>query len=139
MNAGTDPRAVCSVVIHPAQPHLVLAVRRIRDPGRGKWGLPGGMLAHREPPKYGAARELFEETAVSMHRPSAFVLYVGPCLTRGGTTITCITYYAPRWTGLPATMDEGEVAWQPWERVCEGPFADYNQTLRRILDLALSM
>jgi 8-oxo-dGTP diphosphatase len=42
-------------------PGRLLLLRQ--PPGRG-WGLPAGLLKHREPPHVGAARELFEESGV---------------------------------------------------------------------------
>ena len=44
-----------------AGPGRLLLLRQ--PPNRG-WGLPAGLLKHREPAQVGAARELFEETGV---------------------------------------------------------------------------
>ncbi|MFI5896002.1 NUDIX hydrolase [Actinoplanes sp. NPDC051513] len=56
----------------------------LRQPHRGGWGLPAGLLKKREQPVAGAARELFEETGVRVHpddmtagSPNAIVHVVG--------------------------------------------------------------
>jgi 8-oxo-dGTP diphosphatase len=45
------------------EPGRLLLLRQ--PPGRG-WGLPAGLLKHREEPVVGAARELFEESGVRL-------------------------------------------------------------------------
>jgi 8-oxo-dGTP diphosphatase len=56
----------------------------LRQPHRGGWGLPAGLLKKREQPVVGAARELHEETGVRVHpddmtagSPNAIVHVVG--------------------------------------------------------------
>ena len=128
------PRAACALVVHPATRGMILSVKRIKPPGVGKWGLPGGLLGHWESPKSAAARELLEETCVFMSKPDARMLYVGPCPTRNRQQILCVTYYAPVWGGVPMTMDEGRVAWKKWSDLCSGPFAEYNNILRVLFE-----
>lgn len=44
----------------------VLLIKRTNSPHAGKWALPGGVLEAGEPPVVGAARELKEETGLSI-------------------------------------------------------------------------
>ncbi|WP_440006842.1 NUDIX domain-containing protein [Halomicrococcus sp. SG-WS-1] len=44
----------------------VLLVRRAAEPGVGDWTVPGGHLERAEPPAVGAARELEEESGLSV-------------------------------------------------------------------------
>jgi ADP-ribose pyrophosphatase YjhB (NUDIX family) len=42
----------------------LLLVQRAKDPDKGLWGLPGGMIEEGETPEVAAVRELAEETGV---------------------------------------------------------------------------
>jgi len=44
----------------------VLLVKRERDPGKGRWSIPGGLLEVGEPLKEGARRETKEETGIDV-------------------------------------------------------------------------
>ena len=54
---------VAAVVLRDNQ---VLLVQRGRDPGKGSWGLPGGMLELGETLAEGACREVMEECGVEI-------------------------------------------------------------------------
>lgn len=55
------PVAAVGALITNEQAELLL-VRRARDPGKGKWGLPGGFVDRDESVEQGLAREVLEET-----------------------------------------------------------------------------
>ena len=60
----SHPRVgVAAVVLRDNQ---VLLVQRGRDPGKGSWGLPGGMLELGETLAEGARREVMEECGVEI-------------------------------------------------------------------------
>ena len=60
----SHPRVgVAAVVLRDNQ---VLLVQRGRDPGKGSWGLPGGMLELGETLAEGACREVMEECGVEI-------------------------------------------------------------------------
>lgn len=60
----SHPRVgVAAVVLRDNQ---VLLVQRGRDPGKGSWGLPGGMLELGETLADGARREVMEECGVEI-------------------------------------------------------------------------
>jgi ADP-ribose pyrophosphatase YjhB (NUDIX family) len=56
------PRAAVSVLCH--RDGRVLLVQRGKDPYKGCWSLPGGLIELGETLQEAAARELFEETGV---------------------------------------------------------------------------
>lgn len=93
-------------------PGRLLLIRQ--PPGRG-WGLPAGLLQRAEPPVVGAARELAEETGVTLHpdrlspaTPSAVVH------ARGWVDMVFTTSVPASTTGLVADGAEViEVAWHP--------------------------
>src|SRR3954467_12985287 len=101
---GTSRRACTSCrAIHYADPKVavgvavfrddrLLLVRRVMEPGRGRWTGPGGHLNLGQAPPVAAAREVAEEAAVEVdvgdvmevfaNAPddggTLFVLYAGP-------------------------------------------------------------
>ena len=53
----------------------ILLVKRAADPYKGNWAIPGGFLEEKEPLETGAARELKEETGLTikqLHQIGAF-------------------------------------------------------------------
>ncbi len=50
-----------ATLICPRKEKIVL-VKRAKEPGKGRWGLPGGFIEREESPEIAAIRELKEET-----------------------------------------------------------------------------
>lgn len=63
---------------------LLLLQRASNKLEPGRWGVPGGKLEKGETPEQAAARELSEETGISLERPSQ-VQYVGVLYIRKPT------------------------------------------------------
>lgn len=59
------PVAAVGALITDAEGSLLL-VRRARNPGKGQWGLPGGFVDREETIEEALAREVFEETNLSV-------------------------------------------------------------------------
>lgn len=127
-----QPQAGCIAIMQDGK---VLAV-----PRRGstnKWGLPGGKVEKGETPRQAALREMVEETGVSLDpsylSPEAIHAAVD-CL---GTLTHTFYYQGPHIN--PTTGDTGQPQWVTWEELIEGPFSDYNSTVRnRVLNIELS-
>lgn len=65
-----SPIAAAAAVVLDAQ-NRVLIIRRAHEPGRGKLGLPGGVIEPEETGEMAAARETREETGLDLP-PEAF-------------------------------------------------------------------
>jgi 8-oxo-dGTP diphosphatase len=61
----TDPKVAVAVLI--VQQGKVLLARRVNDPFRGDWTLPGGFVDAGEDPRRAAERECEEETGLKVH------------------------------------------------------------------------
>src|SRR3954453_12040434 len=57
-----DPKIAVGVAVF--RDDALLLVRRIMEPGRGKWALPGGWVDAGQDPRDAAAREALEEAGV---------------------------------------------------------------------------
>lgn len=107
----TDCRAV-----HYAEPKVavgvavfrddrLLLVRRVMEPGRGRWTVPGGYLDVGEDPRAAAAREVAEEAAVVVEVGDVLEVFANPP-EEGGTIFVL---YRGRWlSGEPAAGDDAD-------------------------------
>src|SRR5438445_13432613 len=59
-----DPKVAVGVAVF--RDDRLLLVRRVMNPGRGRWALPGGFLDAGEDPRVAAAREAEEEAGVQV-------------------------------------------------------------------------
>ncbi|MBV9293830.1 MAG: NUDIX domain-containing protein, partial [Frankiales bacterium] len=66
-DGGGVPRLVeCAGAVVRDPDGRLLLVQRGRDPGRGRWSLPGGRLERGETPAAAAVREVREETGLDV-------------------------------------------------------------------------
>ena len=57
-----DPKVAVGVAVF--RDDALLLVRRVMDPGRGRWALPGGWVDAGQDPREAAAREALEEAGI---------------------------------------------------------------------------
>jgi 8-oxo-dGTP diphosphatase len=95
-------------VIHDTQGRLLL-VRRAHDPGKGLWSLPGGRVEPGENDAEALARELFEETGLTVE-PGRLV---GMVTRPAAAGVYQIHDYEAQVTGGALTPgdDAAEAAW----------------------------
>lgn len=117
--SGTD-RRVCTECrqIHYADPKVavgvavfrddaLLLVRRVMEPGRGRWALPGGFLDAGEDPRVAAAREAAEEAGVTVEVGEVVDVFANPPAEGGAVFVL----YAASWVaGEPTPGDDADAA-----------------------------
>ena len=86
----------------------VLLARRDREPGEGKWDLPGGFLEEGEEPLAGLQRELREETGLEVESVAFLGAFVEPYLDR---FVLGLTWKAVAEGDAAAADDVAEVRW----------------------------
>jgi ADP-ribose pyrophosphatase YjhB (NUDIX family) len=85
----------------------LLLVRRVMEPGRGRWTVPGGFLNIGEDPRAAAAREVAEEADVVVEVGDVLDVFANPP-EEGGTVFVL---FAGRWlSGDPTAGDETDGA-----------------------------
>src|SRR3954467_13811114 len=77
-----DPKVAVGVAVF--RDNRLLLVRRVMQPGRGRWTVPGGYLDVGEDPRVAAAREVAEEAAVEVEVGDVLDVFANP-LEEGGT------------------------------------------------------
>lgn len=94
----------------------VLLERRAITPGYGLWAMPGGMLEVGEEPSEGLAREIWEETGLTVQVGRLYAV-------RGGQRVLILFYEATvTGGGLRTSPESLEVAWIP---VADIPWAAF--------------
>lgn len=96
----------------------------IKKPRRGWWYLPGGKMEHEELAPEAAAREVYEETGLTINKPSIRAILTHLVLDED-TYIekrTMFLFEAASFTGtLRSHSPEGELAWVPVEQLNDTP------------------
>lgn len=103
-----DPKV--AVVGFIVRGDTVLLVKRVHDPGKGKWALPAGFVEPEEDPRRAVEREMFEETGLIVETERLLDLIHRP--DPNGLADIVIAY-AIRVVGgdLCASDDAEEVGW----------------------------
>lgn len=104
VESGSRPQLAASVVIF--REGRVLLVQRARNPGQGRWSLPGGRVEHGETLAQAVHREVAEETGLTVE----IVGFAGlrEVLPRDGAAgHYVVVSFAGRWRqGEPVLNDE---------------------------------
>lgn len=74
MSSYFGPVAAVAALITNVTDELLL-VRRAREPGQGKWGLPGGFIDRGETAEQALAREVVEETKLKVVHPGLLMTH----------------------------------------------------------------
>ena len=100
-----DPKvAVGAAVFHDDR---LLLVRRVMQPGRGLWALPGGFLDAGEDPREAVAREVLEEAGVDVEVGAVLDVFAD-ATAHGGVLFVL---FAAAWlSGEPAAGDDADDA-----------------------------
>lgn len=100
-----DPKVAVGVAVF--RDDRLLLVRRVMEPGRGRWTVPGGFLDLGEDPRIAAAREVLEEAAIEVEVGDVLDVYANP-IEEGGTVFVL---FAGRWvSGEPQAGDDADEA-----------------------------
>jgi 8-oxo-dGTP diphosphatase len=100
-----DPKVAVGVAVF--RDDRLLLVRRVMEPGRGRWTVPGGYLDIGEDPRVAAAREVAEEASIEVEVGDVLEVFANP--PAEGSTVFVL--YAGRWiTGEPAAGDDADDA-----------------------------
>lgn len=103
----------------PSGDPAVLCVERGVPPGIGEWTIPGGHVETGEEPHVAAARELEEETGVSVDPDALEILDAAALPPRDGKHVVTIHYVVDRaaTTGEPVAGSDANAArfWTPSE------------------------
>jgi 8-oxo-dGTP diphosphatase len=100
-----DPKVAVGVAVF--RDDRLLLVRRVMEPARGRWSVPGGYLDVGEDPRAAAAREVVEEAAVVVEVGEVLDVFANPP-EEGGTLFVL---YRGRWvSGEPAAGDDADDA-----------------------------
>lgn len=90
----------------------LLLVRRARDPGKGKWGLPGGFVDRNETIEQALAREVLEETKLRLTDIDLLMTYPNHYNYRGFVSAVIDLFYVCRYDASqtvqlePAELDD---------------------------------
>ncbi|MDQ1685141.1 MAG: hypothetical protein QOC82_1878 [Frankiaceae bacterium] len=100
-----DPKVAVGVAVF--HDDRLLLVRRIMEPGRGRWSLPGGYLDLGEDPREAAAREALEEAGVVVSVGAVIDVFANP-IDEGGAVF--ILFEAALVSGTPKAGDDADAA-----------------------------
>lgn len=101
----TDPKLAVGVMVF--RDGKLLLVRRVMEPSRGRWSLPGGYLDAGEDPRTGAAREALEEAGVVVSVGEVTDVFANPPADGGAVFVLFAAAYV---SGEPEPGDDADAA-----------------------------
>ena len=100
-----DPKVAVGVAVF--RDDRLLLVRRVMEPGRGRWAVPGGFLDVGEVPREAAAREAAEEASIEVRVTHLLDVFANPPEEGGAVFVL----YAAQWvSGEPRPGDDADDA-----------------------------
>ena len=100
-----DPKIAVGVAVF--RDDALLLVRRVMEPGRGKWALPGGWVDAGQDPREAAAREALEEAGVEVEVGAIVEAFLNAPDDGGAVFLL----FAGRWvSGEPVAGDDADEA-----------------------------
>src|SRR3954464_3977351 len=100
-----DPKIAVGVAVF--RDDRLLLVRRVMEPGRGRWTVPGGFLDIGEDPRVAAAREVAEEASIVVEVGDVLDVFANP--PEEGSTVFVL--YRGQWiSGEPVAGDDADDA-----------------------------
>ena len=122
-----DPKVGVGAVVRDEQERLLL-VRRGVPPGKGLWALPAGYVDADEDPRDAAAREVTEETGLTVRCGSVLDVYPG-----GGGASFFLAFDAALTGGVLAAADDAlDAGWFALDDLPELAFASTVDVVRRL-------
>lgn len=107
-------RAALVIVIKESK---ILSVSR--GIGSSLWALPGGKAEYDESPYQNAARELYEETALTAQSLELVHEDLVPGEKGKGIDFYSTCFFATEWSGKPCHSDEGDLDWLSVEELTQ--------------------
>lgn len=103
----------------------LLLVRRAREPGKGKWGLPGGFVDRHETIEHALAREVFEETNLVLSSATYLMSQPNDYVYAGVTSPVIDLFYVCKIESLePFRLALDELEHHEWTRPSQTHLAD---------------
>lgn len=100
-----DPKIAVGVAVF--RDDALLLVRRVMEPGRGRWALPGGWVDVGQDPREAAAREALEEAGVTVDVGEIVEAFLNPPEDGGAVFLL----FSARWlSGEPVADDDADAA-----------------------------
>jgi len=122
-----DPKVGVGAVVRDDQGRLLL-VRRGVPPGKGLWALPAGYVDADEDPRDAAAREVTEETGLTVRCGDVVDVYPG-----GGGASFFLAFEAVLTGGVLAAADDAlDAGWFALDALPELAFASTADVVRRL-------
>lgn len=101
----TDPKVAVGVMVF--RDDRLLLVRRVMEPGRGRWSLPGGYVDVGEDPRAAAAREALEEAGIVVSAGAVVDVFANPPSDGGALFVLFAASYV---SGEPEPGDDADAA-----------------------------